>query len=202
MLRPNIHLIGIQGSGKGTHAALLVESLGYTYLGSGNLLRERSHADDHLGHYLARNLEAGRLVADVVLYQVLAEFLEKNPVTTGLIADGAIRTLEQYQALLPLWEIYHLEPPRFVQLVIDDETAIERIEQRSQEAQDTAYHRTFSGKLVNRTDNNPLAIEERIALFHARTEPLLAYLQEQGRLISVDAYGEKAEVHQAILERL
>lgn len=188
---PNIHILGIQGSGKGTQSARLVKEFGLLYVASGNLFRGRAAKGDQLGQEIATELSKGKLLPDEILVKTIDDYLAtQSPLRIGVLGDGVIRTKRQLELLAPIWEKYALEQPFLIHLELDQETARQRIIKRQQEQhlpEMRDYHATFSGKLIHRSDDNPLAIEERFALFHAMTEPIITQFQSSGRYARIDA---------------
>ena len=198
---PNIHILGIQGSGKGTQSALLVEKYNLDYISSGNLFRERASQNDALGHQIANNLKAGQLLSTEVLLNTVDNHLKNNKIQHGLLCDGVIRTLDQYNKLTPVWTAYNLENPFLIDLVLDEEEAVKRIEHRQQELSNPEkqeYHLRYSGKLLQRTDDNPLAIKERFALFHRLTQPVVNVFQQENQCINSSANQEIEAIHAQI----
>jgi adenylate kinase len=205
---PNVHILGIQGSGKGTQSSLLVERYGFTYASSGNLFRERAELTDPFGRQLAAQLSTGKLLPNSLLIDTIAEYLEFHKVTTGFLGDGVIRTLEQYEKLKPVWTDHDLGKPILIHLVLTEEVALRRIDQRKKEQADPTrqeYHLKYSGKLLHRTDDNPLAIQERFQLFHTMTAPVISLFTTLDRCIDINAdqtvEAIQAEIRQH-LERL
>ncbi|MEI6477883.1 MAG: nucleoside monophosphate kinase [bacterium] len=195
---PNLHILGIQGSGKGTQSSLLVEKYGLSYISSGNLFRERSQQNDELGQIIAQELKAGRLLPDLLLFRVLEQYLDKGAVHKGLLADGVIRTLAQYEGLEATWKGHSLEEPFLIHLVLSEKVAVERIHQREKDVKDLSkaeYHKTYSGKLAHRTDDNPKAIQERFALFHEMTTPVIKRFEASDRCVHISADRSVEEIH-------
>lgn len=198
---PNIHIIGIQGSGKGTQSSLLVERYHLNYLAAGNLFRTRAAVGDDYGKEIALQMQGGHLLPDSYLYRTVKEYFSEHKIEHGLLGDGVIRTLEQYHHLDDLWETNNLEKPFFIHLILDESTALERIEKRKSEAQNQdklEYHKTYSGKFVQRSDDNPLAIHERFRLFHNLTEALIQELDLTGRCKHVEAAQSVEAIHAEI----
>lgn len=199
---PNIHILGIQGSGKGTQSALLVKEYGLTYLASGNLFRERAEKKDAFAQEISHELGAGHLLPNPYLYRTVREYLADHRVKVGLLGDGVIRTVEQYHSLEPVWKQHRIGEPLLVHLLLSEQEAFERIEHRKREqaaeAEQRAYHLTYSGKLLHRTDDNPLAIKERFALFHKMTEPVIKIFEAEDRCVHISAKGTVEEIHQEI----
>ena len=204
-MRPNVHLLGIQGSGKGTQSALLLKHFDATYLASGNLFRERAAIQDPFGKHLYALMGAGQLLPDSLLIATVDHFLRSLPLHGMLIGDGIIRTLSQERHLEPIWTCYDIEQPYLVYLELDEQTAVERIAERVQKATDPnlhEYHQQFSGKLVKRADDNVQALEERFRLFYKNTQPIVQYFEEQGRCSKVDAHLPIDTVQSLIVEKL
>lgn len=204
-MRPNVHLLGIQGSGKGTQSALLLERFTATYLASGNLFRERAAIDDAFGRHLNTLMSDGHLLPDSLLIATVDHFLRSLPSHDLLIGDGIIRTLSQEQHLEPIWTCYGIEQPYLIYLELDEETALQRIKQRVEEATDPSkrsYHERFSGKLVKRADDNAQALEERFRLFYKNTEPIVEYFTHSKRCFKVDAHLSAADVSTKIIDHL
>ena len=204
-MRPNVHLLGIQGSGKGTQSALLAKHFDVTYLASGNLFRERAAVGDAFGNHLNTLMSKGHLLSDSLLIATVDHFLRSLPLQSLLIGDGIIRTLSQAQHLVPIWTCYGIDQPYLIYLELDEATALQRIKQRVEEASDPSkrsYHERFSGKLVNRADDNARALEERFRLFYKNTEPIVEYFTDSKRCFKVDAHLPVDVVNSKIVEQI
>lgn len=182
---PNIHILGIQGSGKGTQSALLVKRYGLTYLASGNLFRARAAKGDSFGKELAAQLTTGELLPEDYLIRSVRDFLQEAPLSVGLLGDGVLRTEHQLQALAPLWAEHGLEEPFLIHLTLSEAEAERRIRHRTLEREDAAYAAIYGGKLGKRPDDNPRALHERFALFHQMTEPVIRQFAATDRYAKV-----------------
>lgn len=204
---PNIHILGIQGSGKGTQSSLLVDRYNLTYIASGNLFRERAQIDDEFGRDIQARMKTGKLFPDEYLLAAVEFALSRSVLTVGLLGDGVIRKIEQYHKLLPLWERHNLEVPLLIHLSLTEEVALSRIEQRRKEAQDAEkrdYHLQYSGKLLHRRvdDENPEAVRARFAHFHEMTAPVVELMEDLGRCIHIDANQPIEKIHEEIRTNL
>lgn len=202
---PNIHILGIQGSGKGTQSALLVNRYGFSYVSSGDLFRERATWSDDFARQLSQELSRGRLLADKLLFQTVKDYLCKTEITTGFLGDGVIRSIHQYQGLMDIWELFSLDQPLLIHLTLSEDIALQRIKHRQEELSNPdkyEHHLKYSGKLLKRNDDNPLAIQERFSQFHRMTEPVIKIFEEQGRCIRVDANQEIEAIHADITQKL
>jgi adenylate kinase len=173
---PNIHILGVQGSGKGTQAALLEKRYQITALATGQLFRERAEHLDSFGQEIAEALHAGKLLSDAYLVRAVSEYLESHPVERGLLGDGVIRTLAQYDQLVPVWQQHNLDQPFLIHLDLSDDVARERIHERAQHA-----------AVIRPDDATPEAINQRITHFHTLTEPILTRFGKTPQCVTIDA---------------
>ena len=190
MLLPNIHILGIQGSGKGTQSELLVERYDLSYISSGDLFRQRSASDDEFGLTIRHELTTGRLLKDEFLFHTVEEYLENQPTQIGLLGDGVIRTVNQFEGLEEIWNSHGLDEPMLIHLMLSEEVALQRIAHRQQEQADPnrqQHYFQYGGKLLKRTDDNPAAISERFRLFHEMTEPVIWAFEHNGRCANISA---------------
>jgi adenylate kinase len=176
-----IALLGPPGAGKGTQAAALAHRFGIPVISTGELLRRRAGADDETGKALAGALARGELVADDMVLALVKDALTASSTQTGYILDGYPRTTSQ--ALDP-------ETPSVdavVHLSVPDEVTRARIAQRCEDRSD---------------DTDLVAIENRLSVYHALTEPLIDLYGRRGLLVSVDATKSVDEVTDAIVRAL
>lgn len=202
---PNIHILGIQGSGKGTQSALLVEKYGFSYISSGNLFRLRANQEDKFGRDLKKQLSLGKLLPDSFLLRTVQESLQYFKITAGILGDGVIRTHNQNLLLNKVWPKYNLDEPYLIHLILSEEIALERINQRKLEQhqqEKRRYHLTYSGKLLHRNDDNPIAINERFKLYHQMTEPVIKDFSQKDRLIHIEANRSIESINKDICQHL
>jgi adenylate kinase len=191
-------LLGIQGSGKGTQAARLAESLGVAHVDVGELLRERVAQDDALGKKIKALMDKGKLVPDSISNRIVKEAIEDAP---GWILDGYPRDVAEAEYLDGIAEVEHV-----IFLEISDKLAIERLSKRRVcgkcHAISDASKKTCpacGGKLVHRDDDKPAAITKRLEVFHDVTEPLTEYYRVRGILHRIDASGSVDKVFKNVL---
>jgi adenylate kinase len=176
-------LLGPPGSGKGTQGAALAEHLGVPYLSTGELLRAQATQDTDLGRAVAARIDNGDLVPDDMLLETIHEPLSAAFAAGGYVLDGFPRTVSQAEYAEGLGG-----PDRVVYLAIPDSVARERMAGRKEGAR--------------ADDADPAAVEQRLRLFHAQTEPLLEFYGSRGVLATVDAAQPLALVRAAILDAL
>jgi adenylate kinase len=188
---PNIHILGIQGSGKGTQTHLLVERYNLDLLASGNLFRKRAEIDDAFGRDISARMKTGNLLPDSFVKKIVLDYFAHNTVSKGLIVDGAIRTLSQYSLFDSIWKEQGFSEPFLIHLELSDAEALKRIEKRIRE-----------NKEQRSDDGSPEAINRRIKQYHTRTEPLVKRFKESGRIVTIDASESIEDVFNHIVEVL
>ncbi len=209
---PALTILGRQGSGKGTQAARLTEHFGLVHLSTGDLLREAVAAGTPLGQRVRRDLDAGRLVADDVMLDVVRDDLDDAEVRRrGFVLDGYPRTPEQLDDLL------RLLGPRGLDAAILLDVPLAEVHRRliarrvctrcgasilAPNGEDTVPCSVCGGVAVRRPDDTPDAIERRLATYEAEARPLVAALERRGILVEVDATGSPDEVFERLLRAL
>ena len=209
---PALTILGRQGSGKGTQAMRLADRFGLVHLSTGDLLREAVASGTPLGARVQRDLDAGRLVADDVIHDVVAERLRDPEVRRrGFILDGFPRTPEQADHLVTLLSPGTLDGAILLDVPLDE--VRRRLESRrvcvecgtsviAEHDEDEVPCPVCGGVAVRRPDDTPEAIARRLAIYEAEAEPLLAKLRDEGVLITVDALGDPDAVFDRVLAAL
>jgi adenylate kinase len=192
MSRLCLILFGSPGSGKGTQAKLLRQSLGIAHISTGDMLRERVASGDEVGRSVASLMQAGELVPDETVNRLVEERIEQLDCAKGFILDGYPRTVQQAKLLA---ELLVLRPVRtmVVHLVVDYNVIIARISGRRQCPQcGSLYGVTSSAprvpgvcdkdgtKLVVRDDDREEVVRERLRAYEQQTAPVLAFFKKSG----------------------
>jgi len=194
-------LMGVQGSGKGTQAAILADKLGVPHVTSGGLFREMKNQDTQLAREVQAIMAAGKLVPDDVTIRIVGERLTKGDAVRGAILDGFPRTQPQAEALDALLAKMGSKVTVVPYLDLDKATAMKRITARWECSQDPRHVYNLatnppqvSGRcdidnapLRQRPDDTPEAVEKRINDFYKETAPLLDYFRQRGLLREVPA---------------
>lgn len=204
----NIVLFGIQGSGKGTHAALLTEKLPLQHFNLGEVFREEIKANSELGNEVKEFIDEGHLVPDETVFHVIENHIKITNDNEGFIFDGFPRTLNQAKYL-----VEHYEIDQVIYLDLSDEEAKERIMSRVACSKCGAgYNLLFSppkvagicdlcgGKVTTRKDDNPKAVDVRIKKFHQKTKELTDFFAERGLLHNITANEPIDVIHNKILD--
>ena len=190
----NLILFGPPGAGKGTQAKILQEQFGLPQLSTGEMLRAAVKAGTRLGQKCKPIMELGHLVPDDIVIGIIGERLDAPDCAKGAIFDGFPRTIAQAEALDRMLAARGTPIDAVIELKVDDEAMIGRVESRIRENPGSA-----------RPDDNPETLRERLAVYHKNTAPLLDYYRAQGKLVSVDGMApieEVAAAIRAILKRL
>jgi len=177
-----IILIGPPGAGKGTQARALAKHLAVPHLSTGDLLRQEIHAGTALGEVAKQYLDAGQLVPDKLVFQVLEHRLNQPDCEQGSLLDGFPRTLSQAGVLADYLDRIGKPLTGAIELRVDDEEIVRRL----------------AGRL--RSDDQPHIIRERMAGFRRQTEPLVEYYRQRHLLQSIDGLGTIDEVFQRLVE--
>lgn len=192
-----IIMLGAPGAGKGTQAVRLSEQYCIPQISTGDLFRENLKNNTPTGQKAKSYMDAGKLVPDEVVLEMLFDRIQKPDCRKGYILDGFPRTIPQAEAFDK-----HLSRHAkmiVLSLEVPDEMIVERLAGRIVcEKCGAPYHKTSSppkhegicdrcgGTLVQRNDDTEKVIRERLAVFHAQSEPLKEYYFKQGKLIYID----------------
>ncbi len=207
-------LLGPPGSGKGTQSGLLVAQREMIQLSTGDMLREARASGSELGQRVAAIMDAGELVTDGIVIDLIAEQLKRRP-GGDFIFDGFPRTLRQADALDALLETGNQHIDVAIELTVDVEKLVTRITGRlSCGACGASYHETASpparpgrcdscdGPLRRRADDNAESLQVRLLEYYRQTAPITGYYHRAGLLRQVPADGSIASIAAAIARTL
>jgi adenylate kinase len=183
-------LLGPPGAGKGTQAQRLVEKHGIVQLSTGDMLRAAVKAETPVGLRAKDLMARGELVPDEVVVGIIEERIQQPDAVNGFILDGFPRTVAQAEALEQLLAKKRLKLDGVVELVVDDEILLERIEKRVAETQ-------ARGEPV-RADDNAESLKKRLDAYHAQTAPLSHYYRKKGLHKATDGMAAIDSVTEAI----
>ncbi|MGE5537176.1 MAG: adenylate kinase [Gemmatimonas sp.] len=208
----NLILLGPPGAGKGTQAELLKQRHGVIQLSTGDMLRAAVASGSDLGKKVKAIMEAGQLVPDEIMIEMISDRISKPDCAKGFILDGFPRTTGQAEALDKMLASKGLKLDRVVELKVNDNELVKRIAGRFACAKCGAgYHDTFkppktpgvcdvcgSKEFVRRKDDRPETVSARLKAYHEQTAPLSAYYGRKGLLSQVDGMAEIPEVFRQI----
>ncbi len=181
-------LLGAPGSGKGTQAARLKDSLGVPHISTGDLLRAEVAAGSKLGLEAREVMARGELVSDAILLGMLEDRFSRADTGNGFILDGYPRNLAQAAALDALLARIGRPMDFAVQLEVPAELLVERIAGRA--------------KAEGRADDNPESVRKRLQVYEDQTAPVIGFYRQHGQLTVVDGVGELDEVFTRIIEAI
>jgi len=210
----NLILLGPPGSGKGTQGERLQEDLDLPYYATGNILRAAVREGSEIGEQAREYMDRGDLVPDDVIVGVIAERIDQHEAEDGFILDGFPRTEPQAEALDAKLAELRRRLSAAVLIEVDDDEVVRRLGGRRICPNGHIFHVEFDPpaeegvcddcgeQLMIRDDDKPDVIRNRLAQYHSKTEPLIAYYDDEGLLKRVDGDRPPEEVSDKIRKLL
>ena len=198
----NVILLGAPGAGKGTQAEVIAEHLSIPTISTGNIIREALKSGTEMGRKAKEYMDAGKLVPDDIVIGIIQERLAQPDCAGGFILDGFPRTIPQAEALDRMGIVID----RVIDIEVADETIARRVSgRRVCPACGASYHVDYKrpavenvcdrcgDTLVQRKDDHPDTVRERLRVYHEQTEPLKGYYAQSGKLYIVEGQEEVAD---------
>jgi len=182
----NIIIFGPPGAGKGTQAERLQKAHGLKQLSTGDMLRGEVASESELGLRLKSIIEAGELVSDDIMIELIGNCVSEPECEKGFILDGFPRTQAQAEALDEMLTHMSRQIEHVIVLEVDESILINRILKRAEE----------SGNA--RSDDNAETLKHRLDVYHEQTEPVLPYYQGKNLLRRVDGMASIDDVTKQI----
>ncbi|WP_300513687.1 adenylate kinase [Aliiroseovarius sp.] len=209
---PVLILLGPPGAGKGTQARMLEDKFGLVQLSTGDMLRAAVAAGTDAGKAAKAVMEAGDLVSDEIVINILRDRLAEDDCAKGVILDGFPRTTVQAQALDTLLGESGQKINAAISLEVDDAAMVSRISGRytcgscgegyhdsfKQPAKDGVCDKCGGTEMKRRADDNAETVGSRLEAYHAQTAPLIAYYGGKGALQKIDAMGAIEEIAEGL----
>ena len=194
-----IIMLGAPGAGKGTHAAKITEKFGIPAISTGDIFRENIKNGTELGKKAKSYMDAGDLVPDELVCDLVVDRLQQDDCKDGYILDGFPRTIPQAEALTAALKEQGTGIDVALEIDIADEAIIERMGgRRVCKGCGATYHVVnippkkegicdkCDGELILRDDDAPETVKKRLNVYHEQTAPLIEYYKNLGILKTVD----------------
>ena len=207
----NLILLGAPGAGKGTQAEILCQRLHIPTISTGNMIREALKSGTEMGKKAQSYIESGALVPDEVVIGIVRDRLAQDDCKNGFILDGFPRTIPQAEALDRMGIIID----RVVDIDVPDEVIARRVSGRrvcpgcgnsyhveTKKPQQEGVCDRCGTTLVQRKDDEPQTVQERLHVYHEQTEPLRDYYAAAGKLLVVDGQQGIQEIAEQTLALL
>ncbi|MEO0240320.1 MAG: adenylate kinase [candidate division WOR-3 bacterium] len=202
--------IGPPGSGKGTQAKKLAEFLNYSFISTGDILREEVKRNTKIGKFAKEYMEKGLLVPDDLMLKIIKKNLKKG---IRFILDGFPRTIEQAKGLDEILRKKSLKIEKVFYLNVDEDEIIKRLSSRRvcplckriynllvERPKNDEICDICNVKLILRDDDKEEVIKKRIEVYKKDTEKLINYYKD--KLIEIDGKGEPEKIFENIKNSL
>jgi len=203
----NLILLGPPGAGKGTQAERLRDEFDLPHISTGDILRQAVADGTELGQTAKGYMDAGDLVPDEVIIGVIIERLGEDDARDGFLLDGFPRTIGQADALGEALAGLDRSLTAVILVEVPDEEIVKRISGRRVNPESgRVYHVDFDPPevegvddvdgtpLVQREDDQPETVRNRLAVYHEQTAPLVSYYDDLGLLHRFDGTASPKEV--------
>ena len=204
-------LLGAPGAGKGTQAEVICEKFNIPAISTGNILREAIKNGTEMGIKAKSYIDNGNLVPDEVVIGIINDRLAADDCKNGFILDGFPRTIPQAEAL----DKMNIGIDCALSIEVADEKIMQRLSgRRVCLTCGATYHVDYKkpakegicnncgAELVQRNDDKPETIADRLAVYHNQTEPLKEYYKKAGKLITVEGQEEVKDTTALVLAAL
>lgn len=175
-----IIFLGPPGAGKGTQAKIFLDRAGIVQISTGDILRAAVANGTDLGKQAKSFMDKGELVPDSVVIGIIEQRIQDADCQKGFVLDGFPRTIEQAKALDTILEKLGLNINHVVNFEVPDEELVRRLMGRAEQE--------------GLSDDNPESIKNRLQIFKDKTQPLINYYEEKGKLRHITGLGSTAEI--------
>ena len=204
-------MFGPPGAGKGTQAARITETTNLPQVSTGDMLRAAVKAGTPTGLEAKKFMDAGELVPDSVIIDLIKDRIQSPDAANGVMFDGFPRTIPQAEALEKITKVTHV-----IAIDVPDDRIVERICGRFSCADcGNVYHDTFnptnqsgvcdncgSNNMKRRADDNEATVMSRLSAYHDQTSPLADWYTERGIFYKIDGNREIDIISKDILSVL
>ena len=196
----NLLIIGAPGTGKGTMSEKLIAEYGVVHISTGDMLRESVAAQTEVGLKAKSYMDAGKLVPDEVIHEIILERLGKNDIESGFLMDGYPRTLAQAEDLDVILNALNKKIDCVLNLELDKNVLIDRITGRRicPECKSVYHIKSMPPKsegicdncgasLITRKDDTVESLSVRLEAYHDSTKPVIEYYASKGLVHNINS---------------
>jgi len=180
--------MGPPGAGKGTQGKILAERLGIPKFATGDLLRDAVKQGTPVGRRAKAVMEAGHLVSDEIILDVVRDQLASPNAERGVVFDGVVRTIPQAEGVEELLAERGRQMDVVVFFDVTDEEILSRLQRRRE--------------LDGRADDDPAAVAVRLRAYREQTAPVLEWYEDRGRVLHIPAVGTVGEIAERVQRAL
>lgn len=204
-------LIGSPGAGKGTQAKVLSKHFDIAHISTGDLLREEINQKTELGLKIIDIMNAGELVSDDIVKELLSNRIKKDDCKNGFILDGYPRNVEQAEGLSAV--VGNID--KVLLISVEDSLIIERmVGRRGCPKCGQMYHIKYNppkkedicdecgASLVKRKDDEEETVKNRLLVYHTSTAPIIDYYKNKGLLVEVSGVGNIDDISKQLIDVL
>ncbi len=208
-------LLGPPGAGKGTQAKEIQQRYNIPHISTGDIFRENLKNGTALGLKAKSYMEAGELVPDSLVVEIVADRLAKADCAKGFLLDGFPRTVFQAEALDKVMAEMNQSLDAVINIVADSSVLIERVVgRRICKSCGETFHVKFNppkqtdvcdgcaGELYQRADDTEETITNRIKVYEEQTAPLINYYQKRDLIVEIDGLAPIDDVYQNIVDAI
>ena len=180
----NLIILGPPGAGKGTQATFIASEFNIPHISTGDMLREAIKKGTNLGQKAKEVMDAGNLVSDDLIIELVKERISESDCSQGFLFDGFPRTIPQAEAL----EINNIQIDGVIELKVPDDEILKRMSGRRIHLNSgRTYHVDFNPPLIEglddetgeeliiRKDDEPETVRDRLKVYWKQTQPLIEY---------------------------
>ncbi len=210
-----IVMLGAPGAGKGTQAKMIAERYQIPHISTGDIFRMNIKNGTELGKEAKTYMDAGKLVPDELTVKILLDRVSNEDCKNGYVLDGFPRTIPQAEVLTDALNNLNDKIDYAINVDVPDENIVNRMGgRRSCPSCGQVYHVVHmppkqdgvcdkcGAGLVQRDDDKPETVSQRLQVYHDQTQPLIEYYEKAGVLKNVDGTKDQKEVFEAITEIL
>ncbi|MBN1622282.1 MAG: adenylate kinase [Endomicrobiales bacterium] len=207
----NLIILGPPGAGKGTQAKKIAKKYNIQHVSTGDIFRETSKSGSDLGKKLQSYMSSGALVPDDLVVEIVKERIVRPDCQKGFLLDGFPRTLVQAENLDKVLLKENRKIDKALSLDLSEEEVVSRLSSRrvckscganynliTQPPKNGEICDNCSGELVQRADDNPETIKQRLKVYRDQTEPLIEYYSKTKILVKIDGAKSINEVFKNI----